>query len=666
MTVDPEQARALFEGLGQIHLVAISEDGAVAAHDFGDNVDEAVGRAVERNARGANVYFTVNAVRPGLNRKPVKSDVTAARFCHVDLDPPKDDSPWSKSDMLERLAYLPCPPSFIIDSGGGLQAFWRLSEPCENWQHVEVINRGIRDALGGDACWNADRLMRVPGLTNYPDARKRARGRVPALATIAVADDGVLYVIDELAAAYPEKIKIDSERATVDAPDDIAFLSADDLGLGEFDPIRSAIEHPPGRDHSGDLLACARLMANLGFSDAQIFGTLLNPTNPISFHAHKQRDPRRTVLRVIEKVRASSKPRAEAAGPSRPAYLNGTSARALMTKSFPPMRAVVPGMLAAGVTILGGRPKTRKSFLALDLASAVATGDKALGTIPVEVGDVLFLALEDGQRRLQMRLDMRGDEDGSERLIFVTEWPTLDEGCIAEIAAWADAVEKPALVVVDVLKQIRSATRQGESIYDSDYRALAGLAAFGRERGIAVLVVHHTRKLDADDPLDSLSGTTGLAGAADSIMVLKRNSTAKTEQAKLHIRGRDIEQSELILVFDPEHAQWRLFGSAGDVGRTAERRQILELLVKSGDMPLTVKEISDRTGKRYDAVRMTCARMWRDGEITRLGRGLYIHTRSFAFSPTHSHTHRTENECVTRARAREADPLASDGQEPEP
>src|SRR5436190_17685404 len=71
---------------------------------------------------------------------------------------------------------------------------------------------------------------------------------------------------------------------------------------------------------------------------------------------------------------------------------------------FPPVSYVVDGYIAEGLTILAGRPKAGKSWLALNFGTAVASGGVALGSVRVEVGDVLYLALEDNRRRLKQRL----------------------------------------------------------------------------------------------------------------------------------------------------------------------------------------------------------------------------------------------------------------------
>lgn len=310
----------------------------------------------------------------------------------------------------------------------------------------------------------------------------------------------------------------------------------------------------------------------------------------------------------------------EAEDAPRPAYQRGISAAALMAKQFEPVNYVVPGLLAEGATLFGGKPKIGKSWMAYDFALAIASGRPVFGKIAITQGDVLYLALEDSERRLKSRLLKKGVRHPPERLTLATEWPGLDAGCIAELEAWADAVERPTLIIVDVLKMVRGVTRPGESLYDADYRALTGLATFARNRGIAVMIVHHVRKMESEDPLESLSGTNGLTGAADTVMVLTRD--IGTGNCILYVRGRDIEESEKAVRFVPEIGTWELLGTADEVGRTTERESILAVL-RNSEKPLSAREISDILDKNYDAVRRTLSRMAHAGEVRKEGRGTY-------------------------------------------
>jgi hypothetical protein len=311
---DPALARPLFASLDQIHLVMINPTGpGVHGKDFGRDVETALADAARASANGFNVYWTVNRVAAGLNKKPGKHDIRAARFVHVDIDPPKSGGAFDKREITAALQGIDCPPSFVIDSGGGLQAFWRLEAPCENLASIEAINLQVRDWFEADACQNIDRLMRVPGSVNFPDKRKIERGRKACLACWAAPDEGVTHAPEALAMSFPQARSVNNAkaRAPLTLPAAIALLSPDDLGFGSLDPLRLAIESPPGTDRSGDGLAAARLMANSGLSDAQIMSVLLNPANAVAAHFLDQRDPRRAAARAIQLVRRDSPPEGE-------------------------------------------------------------------------------------------------------------------------------------------------------------------------------------------------------------------------------------------------------------------------------------------------------------------------------------------------------------------
>lgn len=166
-----------------LHLCSIVPNGICVGRWFGEDIAAATDWAVSENIKGKGIYWTVNLVSEGCNKKPTKADIVAARFVHVDIDPPKGGGALDKLQTQAELAALPVPPSLIIDSGNGLQAFWRLAGPASQ-SDVEAVNRGLAECLGGDNCHNIDRLMRLPGTVNYPNAKKRAAGRTIALAKV--------------------------------------------------------------------------------------------------------------------------------------------------------------------------------------------------------------------------------------------------------------------------------------------------------------------------------------------------------------------------------------------------------------------------------------------------------------------------------------------------
>lgn len=183
-----------------IHLVAITPDGPITGRYFGADAAAAGEWAAHENAAGRNIYWTVNLVTPGLNTKPKKSDIIGIRCAHVDVDPPKVGN-WDKPAALEALVTRGA-PSVVIDSGNGWQALWWLNEVTDV-ATIEHINQGIQEAFKADHCWNVDRLLRLPGTTNYPDAKKRLAGRTASHAAIAVPFNGNIYAPGALLQAFP-------------------------------------------------------------------------------------------------------------------------------------------------------------------------------------------------------------------------------------------------------------------------------------------------------------------------------------------------------------------------------------------------------------------------------------------------------------------------------
>jgi AAA domain-containing protein len=302
-----------------------------------------------------------------------------------------------------------------------------------------------------------------------------------------------------------------------------------------------------------------------------------------------------------------------------PATMTATE---LMDLELPPAKWAVPGVLPEGVTILAGKPKMGKSWLALGTCIAVASGGAALGKIRVEQGGVLYLALEDNNRRLQKRLRKVLDgRDAPEGMELCTEWPQLDQGGIETLRQYAAEHSELRLIVIDTLKKIRPRESGSRGVYDLDYEALEPLLPLAAEFGVAILVVHHLRKMEAGDPLDMVSGSTGLTGGVDGAIVLKRDRGK--QDATLVIDGRDIEEpTELALRWEADIASWTLMGDAEEYRMSEERREIVNLLRRVGE-PLGPKDIAQMLGRNYGAVRVMLSEMVKDGLIVSLTRGKY-------------------------------------------
>lgn len=283
---------------------------------------------------------------------------------------------------------------------------------------------------------------------------------------------------------------------------------------------------------------------------------------------------------------------------------------------------------------MAGKPKEGKSWLALLWAMAVADGEHAMGSLKTSQGDVLYLALEDNLRRLKSRMKLLDPENvWSNRLHFCTEWPRLDQGGLEALDAWYEAVERPRLVILDVFARVRAHKGNNDSGYDADYAAAAPLQGWAVEKGVVVVAIHHTRKMAADDPLEAVSGTNGLTGAADTTLVLKRESINSAD-AVLYARGRDIQEAELALIFGQNDCRWEVVGEAWEYRMAKEKRTMLAVLNEVGE-PASIAQITEHFPETSEAtIRQRLKRMVDAGELKRAERGRYEPVTNVTMSQT--------------------------------
>jgi hypothetical protein len=293
----------------------------------------------------------------------------------------------------------------------------------------------------------------------------------------------------------------------------------------------------------------------------------------------------------------------------------GIRASDLQHKQFAPVRYIVPGIITQGLTILGGRPKLGKSWLCLGAALAVAEGGYVLGSF-CQPGDVAYFALEDTQRRLQSRMwKVRGKEPWPSNLELFVELPRGAEG-LAQVRCWLEQNPTAKLILIDTLAKVRPANKN-ENRYDADYQAVADWKSLADEFDVGIVLVHHTRKQEADDPLEMISGTNGITGAADSIILLDRNG----QGSFLLGRGRDLEEFAISIRLD-ENGQWQNLGDVDDVLRSDERNSILNLLRQTSG-PMSPKDIAHGLSAAENSTRQLLYKMVNKGELEKTGRGQY-------------------------------------------
>jgi hypothetical protein len=299
----------------------------------------------------------------------------------------------------------------------------------------------------------------------------------------------------------------------------------------------------------------------------------------------------------------------------------------LRAKEFPPVTWAIPDILPAGVTLLGGREKMGKSWMAFSQCVAVATGGYALGKMPVEQGDALYLSLEDPERRLHKRIRRLAREDTDlSHLHYTTEWSPADRGGIEDLDAWLDEHPDCRLAVADTLKRIRPHASGRRNMYDEDYEAVQPFVRLASEHNVAIVLIHHlNQQSEPHDPFDAFSGSAGLTAAAEHIWLFTRKRGEA--DAYLLVDGKDIEEpQELALGWDGVTCTWTVQGDAQTYRLNKERREIVELL-EHEDRPMGPKEVAGKLGRDYEATKRMMSRMADAGQLRQEGYGKYVPSR---------------------------------------
>ena len=240
------------------------------------------------------------------------------------------------------------------------------------------------------------------------------------------------------------------------------------------------------------------------------------------------------------------------------AKLETINAEDLQNRTYEPTPFLVEELLPEGLHILAGAPKIGKSWLALWLCLCVAQG-QTLWNFTTTQGEVLYLSLEDSFQRIQTRLfDLT--EDAPPTLHFAIMADTLKRGLEQQIEQFLTEHSDTKLVVIDTLQRVRSAGSDS-NLYANDYQDIGILKQLADKRHIAILLIHHLRKLHDDDPMNMISGSTGLSGAADSAFVLQKNARS-ANAASLHCTGRDIPDRTLKLELGEEDHIWKLLADS--------------------------------------------------------------------------------------------------------
>jgi hypothetical protein len=401
---------------GRHHLSAIALSGMITTEAF-DPSERARMRAwLDAHQGKANLYYSPDEARPGARRdsKLTKEELGTIRAVVLDVDPTKvkggDPSGEHFRRERERLlavvgaaaADAMCPPTLIVNSGGGFQFIYHLNPSlpatAENIELVEGISRTLIKKFGGDSgTWNADRLMRLPGTVNVPTPQKAAQGRKPATATVLTEQSsGQTFTIEQLAAwAPPTTATTSTKNADANYPEvdmtavqEVVDYDSLPAGLREKFEARRALDEslqrvwsgkraPLQKDEtgSGSALALAGCLKTAGNFTHTEFGQLLR------VFEHGQ-DEAKVDARAIKRTWLNA--------PLQPAHIDTAEGFEVVDHlaafnprwldkfdpaTIPKRDWIIEGLAARGkVTVIVGPGGVAKSTWANQCGVAVATG----------------------------------------------------------------------------------------------------------------------------------------------------------------------------------------------------------------------------------------------------------------------------------------------------
>ena len=273
----------------------------------------------------------------------------------------------------------------------------------------------------------------------------------------------------------------------------------------------------------------------------------------------------------------------------------------IMNTPMKKQRFIIDGMIYPGLHILSGDPKIGKSWMMMDMCLAVAKGENFLGR-KTEQGQVVYMALEDTFISLQSRMYELTDEP-SENLNFALIANSIGSGLEEDLQECKNRFSNLKMIVIDTLQKIRSTI---DSKYGADYRELSVLKSIVDRLGIAIILVHHNRKAHDSNPNNLISGTNGIAGCADGLLVFTRSGN----NAKLHISGRGAPSLELNL--KRENTKWILLDNAPEIKQDLFSFAIHDFMCEKVSVNGTASEICSMLNEKYYDQEFNCNWLYRD------------------------------------------------------
>lgn len=291
------------------------------------------------------------------------------------------------------------------------------------------------------------------------------------------------------------------------------------------------------------------------------------------------------------------------------ADLDVQTAREITESDLDPLRPVVQydgrTVLPEGISILASRPKIGKTMWAQNVAVGVASGGTVLSNATVHEkhqGSVLYINPDGSKRGSKSRLQTMcpAEDGGAPENLHMVHGP-FPEGEDARflLNQWCEERDETSLIVVDTLQHLRPAEDGRRNQYHSDYDFLFPIAEIARRHNVSMLLIHHQNKMQRGDELDKVSGSTGLTGAVENVLLLER--ARGEDYASLAVRPREEPEDEFKLKLDRHLLTWQVGVEESPEPGTPERKAIWNVLVDA-DEPMELGKIADAVEKSSSTV----------------------------------------------------------------
>ena len=577
-----------------------------------DSIDQAAAFVDRYQRQKYNLYWAPNPINNDIDKKPLKSDIRAMRWVHLDMDDPSEEA-------LAAIRNYKHPPTLIVFSGGGYNAYWLLDKPRKangNIAKLEAANRQVILDLHADpGTHNLDRILRLPGTINYPTEAKLARGRTPVKARLIEYHPERRYTLDQFVSKNQREIGARAESNPVQRAADpvllrsaLAHIPNDKMKYNEWINVGQAVKGALGEDGLQDFLDWSEKSKNnkgdrdgaakkwKSFKPDRIgAGTIFYLAQEAGWvrPAESKAPPSKDVFDLSEHFEPVSK---------------------MLKRDIAPVSYLLDGLLARGATsILGGPPKGLKSTLALYF-SLILVGAiksdwekfKAVDDTPRRVG---YLDLEQADPLFKERLE-QFDPDKVRGLYRINKFPVFDADGVATLERMI-VDKRLELVVVDTVARIRDPNSRGNAS-EIDAALLDPITKMAHSTGCHIqLVAQNGKRKDKDNPLEMLAATNQLAAAVDDVLILFKPENAEHElRRNLFVTGRHIRSPGTYLI-DRTDTDFQFLGEAATALQGQLQKDVLAVLRGMHGMqgPLSPSDIGGVLGKQRIAVQKVLAKL---------------------------------------------------------